>query len=82
LQRDGPRMTAAIGVSEGDLEVVARAAIDAHKRGDMAAALALDKLARKINAALTTTEHSHMRQYTCRHVRHTWRDVPSVLVKD
>jgi hypothetical protein len=75
-------MTAAISVSEGDFEVVARAAIDAHKRGDMAAALALDKLARKIDVALTTAKHSHMRQYTGRHIRHSWRDVPSVLVND
>jgi hypothetical protein len=48
----------------------------------MAAALALDILARKINAALTTAKQSHMWQYTGRHVRHSWRDVPSVLVKD
>lgn len=44
---------ASINVSEDDFSTLADAANDAKRRGDMAAATALDKLARKTNAALT-----------------------------
>ncbi len=69
-----------INVSEDDFTRVAMAAMNAQSRGDMDEARALDKIARKINAALTsaTTLHiskiSGMPRQTVR-----WQDMPSCL---
>lgn len=70
-----------ISVSEKDFEVLACAAGDAEDRGDMKQAKALDKLARKTNAALTaangTRKLAAMWSGNGRPVR--WQDMPSTL---
>ena len=69
-----------INVGEEDFTTVAMAAMNAKSRGDMDEAHRLDKIARKINAALTsaTTLHisklSGMPRQTVR-----WQDMPSCL---
>ena len=75
---------ASINVSEDDFEAVAMAANDAKFNGDMEAARALDKIARKINAALTVaapmlkrTTHLAGKRASVR-----WQDMPSTIGED
>lgn len=71
---------AVVNVSETEFLVVACAARDAKDRGDDAAAHVLDKLARKINAALTTaTTHSFLATFGMRRQTVRWQDMPSTL---
>ena len=74
---------ARINVSEDDFSTVATAARAAMDAGDLEEAGALDKIARKINAALTGSRDSlHIGQMIGMPkpvVR--WQDMPSVLEK-
>jgi hypothetical protein len=74
---------ASINISERDFEVLACAAMDAQDRGDRDTAKALDKLARKMNAALTAARYgvrlSRAMGMPAATVR--WQDMPSVLVE-
>lgn len=67
-----------INISEGDFEACASAAIEALRRGDRKEAEALDKLARKINAALANKRASSG-PFGRLAKGMTWEDVPSVL---
>lgn len=74
---------ASINIREEDFSTVATAACAAMDAGDMEEAQALDKIARKINAALTGSRDSlnigrmmGMRKPVVR-----WQDMPSVLEK-
>lgn len=74
-----------INVSERDFEIVASAAIEAQARGDKAAK-DLDKLARKMNLALTQSKMSRELGHwssilTKGRSKRTWRSMPSVLLK-
>jgi hypothetical protein len=77
---------ASINISEDDFVCVAAAANDALKRGDVEDAAALDKIARKINAALSNSNvHlTVLRRMTGRSgaAGPTWRDMPSTLMED
>ena len=70
-----------INVGERDFEVLAAAAIEARDNGDLEQAMALDKIARKVNAALTGADPARriatMATGKTSPVR--WRDMPSVL---
>lgn len=72
---------ASINISEADFETLATAADDANQKGDMVAAVALDKLARKVNAALA---NASMNGYTLAGARKpkaiTWQEVPTTLM--
>jgi hypothetical protein len=71
---------ASINVSEDDFQAVAIAAMTAKDEGDMEQAVKLDKIARKINAALTG---ALSRPYAWiageRHKPVRWEDMPSTL---
>lgn len=69
---------AAINVSEEDFCALSEAANTALKRGDRRAALALDKVARKINAALSNARGP--RGFN-RSSGLSWTDVPSTLME-
>lgn len=71
---------AAVTMTEKDFDVLVGAALDAQDRGDMEAAKALDMIARKLNAALTTEKFRGARAFGGSAKSHTWRDVPSVLL--
>ena len=73
---------AMVNVSEAEFELVASAANDAKMHEDMRRARALDKLARKMNAALAmaATQRRIGRSTDRMRARITWRDVPSTLV--
>lgn len=66
-------------ISEKDFEVLATAANAARDSGDMTAALALDKLARKANAALTNAKYASLRTFGGG-LRQTWQNTPSTLM--
>lgn len=71
-----------INVSEADFDAVAGAAMDAEERGDIEAAKALDKLARKINATLsaaTVIRAFGGTTFGPRFSRSKWQDMPSTL---
>lgn len=72
---------ASINISEADFETLANAADEANQKGDMAAAISLDKLARKVNAALA---NAGMNPYVLAGARKpkpiTWQEVPSTLM--
>ena len=72
-----------VNVSEKDFMEVADAARQAQARGDKEAAEILDKLARKINAALSVDHPSARiaRMASGKSSVFTWRDVPSVLIE-
>lgn len=71
---------AKINVSEADFGAVAAAALGAKHRKDPDAAAALDKLARKINAALTNAKYSRLaRRVLSEYKPMSWQEVPSVL---
>lgn len=68
-----------INIGEDDFTAVAMAAMNAKSEGDMGQARALDKVARKINAALTaqTTRPFAYLTGSRRPVR--WQDMPSTI---
>jgi hypothetical protein len=72
---------ASINISEEDFMVVASAAMGARDDGDIEQARKLDKIARKINAALTAAgpyaKVSRMMGGNQKPVR--WQDMPSTL---
>lgn len=69
-----------ISISEADFTAVAGAAYDAKKAGDMEAAEALDKIARKINAALTTARMTPFGvAMGMNRSSLSWRDMPSTI---
>lgn len=69
-----------ISVTEKDFEVLASAAVDAFERGDEQAAKAIDKVARKINAALSNQAARKAAGPWARGSSNlTWKDVPSTL---
>lgn len=71
-----------VNVGEDDFDAVANAARDALARGDRRDAERLDKLARKINAALGAGSTRRAMGPWIRSMQApplTWREVPSVL---
>ncbi len=73
---------ASVNVSESEFDVLASAAYDAHLRGDKVAAAALDKMARKANAALTNDKYRSARWLGGAASKSlTWEDVPSTLTR-
>jgi len=67
---------ASISVSEKTFELVAHAAITCFVNNEIGEARELDKVARRINAALS---NQVTKNYRLRGKGITWRDVPSVL---
>ncbi len=72
---------AAVTMTEKDFDALVCAALDAQDRGDMETAKVLDKIARKLNAAITVERYRSVRVFSGSAKSHTWRDVPSVLVQ-
>jgi hypothetical protein len=72
---------ASINISEDDFMAVALAAGRAEDEGDMVAAYALDKIARKINAALTGAipERKIAQAMSGASSTIRWQDMPSTL---
>lgn len=72
---------ASISTSEKDFETVASAAVRAFRAGDQQGTEDLDRIARKINAALPSDarSRSQVRSMGGRPKRLAWRDVSSVL---
>ena len=68
-----------INISEGDFETVAGAALDAKYHGDLGQARKLDKIARKINAALSRSKVPFGGKAGPATETFTWRDVPSTI---
>lgn len=79
-------MAAKMSVSEKDFDLLAACALEAEARGDMETAVAADRLARRINAALSVSANRDA-AYIVRAVtggepkNFTWRDVPTLLGK-
>lgn len=74
-------MVGKINVSEDDFTTIASAAMDALNAGNGDDARKLDKIARKINAALSTSNGSRriLRQMGGKPLPVSWRDMPSVF---
>lgn len=75
---------AKMSVSEKDFELVAGCALDAESKGDMKSAVAFDKFARRISAALTVAssrrERKMVRAISGREPScFTWEQVPTLL---
>ena len=70
-------MMASINVSERDFTVVAQAALDARDNNAADQSQALDKIARKINAALSKSVVP-LHPFSHRHILR-WQDMPSVF---
>ena len=71
---------ASINISEDEFGVLAEAARQARDRGEKANAEALDKMARKANAALTNDKYRSVRWLAGAASKSlTWQDVPSIL---
>jgi hypothetical protein len=68
-----------VNVSEADFAAVAGAAKDAQEAGHHADAGALDKLARKINAALSNETARRASGWGPRLKGASWRNMPSTL---
>lgn len=69
-----------VNVSEADFTAVATGAMAAKDSGDMDTARSLDKLARKINLALSSDNASaKVARMMGADVKRTWRDMPSVF---
>ena len=66
-----------VNITEAEFMVVATAAIEADESGDVDTARTLDKLARKINAALTNANTPKVPGFG--HTPITWKEVPSPL---
>lgn len=79
--READRRRGSVNVSEKDFTAVACAALEAQTAGDSDQARTLDKLARKINAALTSADPlRRIATFASGHrsvIR--WQDMPSVL---
>lgn len=71
---------AAVTMTDKDFDALVCAALDAQDRGDTETAKALDMIARKLNAALTVEKYRGVRWASGSATKHTWRDVPSVLL--
>lgn len=71
-----------INISEGDFTTLARAANDAKDKGDTVQAAMLDKIARKVNAALGNASISPMaKRFGGAGMKSLkWTDVPSTLL--
>lgn len=69
---------ASISISEDDFLTLAMAAGEAKDAGDMELARKLDKMARKVNAALSS---SHLSSLTAVRVtgKPSWQDMPSLI---
>lgn len=73
-----------INISQADFEAVAGAALDAQDAGKMGQAHALDRIARKINAALSVASTRKFAGALGRMFHHkalSWQDVESILKK-
>lgn len=68
-----------INVNENDFQDVALAAADALERGHVEMAKRLDKLARKINAALTSATVTSLSPLRMNKQPIRWQDMPSTL---
>lgn len=71
---------ASIHITEEDFLLVGSSARTAKDDGDEKAASELDKLARKMNAALTNEKYVVVRRATGSNKSLTWEDVPSTLI--
>jgi hypothetical protein len=69
---------ASISITEQEFGIVAHAARQAERRGDMHDARALDKIARKMNATLTYNTIKRTSPFVMA-VKPSWRDMPSTL---
>lgn len=67
---------ASISVSEKSFELISHAAITCYQNGEIEEAEGLDKIARRINAVLSSQVTA---KYRLRGKGLTWKDVPSVL---
>lgn len=68
-------------ITEDDFSALVQAANWAQERGDSATAAALDKLARKANAALTNAKYAGEAFWTTAgRPRITWKSVPTTLL--
>lgn len=67
---------ASISVSEKNFELIAHAAITCYQNGEIEEAEGLDKIARRINAALA---NKVTKKYRIRGKGITWKEVPSIL---
>lgn len=70
---------ASINISEDDFNAVAGAAINAKRAGHIKDATALDKVARKMNAALSNAKYAAARWVSGSSKTLTWKDVPSTI---
>lgn len=74
---------AKLSVSQRDFELVACLALEAESRGDMDDAIAADRLARRISAALTVAsskgERAIVRMTGREPGNFTWEQVPTLL---
>lgn len=70
-------MSAKISITETDFTLVVRAAIDAQREGCDEDANALDKLARRMNLALSN--ESIRGPWLPQAGKRSWKDMPSVL---
>ncbi|MBS3648782.1 hypothetical protein KEU06_09210 [Pseudaminobacter sp. 19-2017] len=73
---------ASVNVSEAEFMVVAHAAYEAHAHGDTDSAKVLDKLARKINAALSNETTSRATPFARVTKPASWKDMPSTLDRE
>lgn len=71
---------ATVTMTERDFDHLVSAANFAKERGDMEEANALDKIARKLNAALTIEKYRGVRWASGSATKMTWQDVPSTLI--
>lgn len=72
---------AVVNITEAEFGFVAHAAHHAKRDGDDEGAAALDKLARKMNAALSNAKYATTRFAVGSGNKLTWKDVPSVFVE-
>lgn len=72
---------ALMGVAENDFELLSRCAIDAERRGAQDDAVALDRLARRVCAALTVSQSPAERLLVSGRdaTARTWQEVPTLL---
>jgi hypothetical protein len=69
-----------ISITDADFSTLACAAQDAQDRGDEAAAKALDRLARKMNAALSSSTAAQAAgMFSNKSRKVSWRQMPSTL---
>jgi aspartate/tyrosine/aromatic aminotransferase len=68
-----------ISITEKDFAVLANAAVEAFMNGDKEDAEALDKIARKMNAALSSGTASKAAGIFSRSRNVSWKEMPSTL---